>query len=51
MGYIPYLIISKIKGYFNDIDLKDSIEIQKTNNNINGDFTILLSKIIKNRNY
>ena len=50
MGYIPYLIISKIKGYFNDIDLKDSIEIQKTNNNINGDFTILLSKIIKNRN-
>ena len=24
MGYIPFLIISKIKGYFNDVDLKDS---------------------------
>ena len=50
MGYIQFLIISKINKYFNDLDLKDSLEIQKTNENIDGDFTILLSKIIKNRN-
>ena len=50
MGYIPFLIISKINEYFKDLNLKDSLEIQKTNDNIDGDFTILLSKIIKNRN-
>ena len=50
MGYISLLINKKIREYFKDLDIKEYIDIQKTNENIDGDFTILLSKIIKNTN-